>query len=436
MKFLSYSLSIIFLFLISLPLLSLFIMLDDTASFPMNRQLDQLQVNSIENILIEYDPRYLFNSDDQLIELNETESNALLNYFSQQLNNAGFEWVSDSTMVLELLPGSVMLNGTFKIKPNLFGSYLNFEAYFEQTNDTLSLESLRLGDFTIPQFIVQPLLNYGNKELAEYDNYQLFSSVFSSIRQIDLKDHYLAFTLNWESVDFDLLSDQARRILIDQSTHDMLISYQKQLNAVLNEIPQANRSLSLNDLLVPLFNHALENEGDPGEENQAIFLILTCYLLDVLDIEDFVGPESLEPTITRPLRITLESRDDLPRHMIGSAAIAAYADNDLANMLSVFKEVQDSRRNSGFSFSDITANQIGTRIGELAGRNQNTAIQLQRFFSQLEFEIDYMPLVGRPDGISEAEFIDLYGNRNSDVYLNRMAIIETTINQLPIFQGL
>ena len=122
--------------------------------------------------------------------------------------------------------------------------------------------------------------------------------------------------------------------------------------------------------------------------------------------------------------------------MIGSAAIAAYADNDLANMLSVFKEVQDSRRNSGFSFSDITANQIGTRIGELAGRNQNTAIQLQRFFSQLEFEIDYMPLVGRPDGISEAEFIDLYGNRNSDVYLNRMAIIETTINQLPIFQGL
>ena len=46
----------------------------------------------------------------------------------------------------------------------------------------------------------------------------------------------------------------------------------------------------------------------------------------------------------------------------------------MANMLSIYKEVHDSRSNSGFSFSDITANQIGTRIGELA-----TEIRIQHY---------------------------------------------------------
>ena len=158
--------------------------------------------------------------------------------------------------------------------------------------------------------------------------------------------------------------------------------------------------------------------------------------MDELAIEDLVGPEAATTTIPKPLRVTLEARDDLPRHLIASAAIAAYADNDMANILSIYKEVHDSRSNSGFSFSDITANQIGTRIGELATSNQNSAIQLQRFFAEVERESEYMLPVGRPDGISEAEFTAQYGSRSSDAYLNRLETIETAIEQLPIFQRL
>ncbi|MBN4053498.1 hypothetical protein JYT97_01275 [Haliea sp. AH-315-K21] len=428
--------SILVLLLFSLPLLSLFIVLEDTANSPLNRQLDQQQMSSIENMLIEYDPRYLFNSNDQLIELNETESNALLLYFSQQLNSGSFEWLSDSSMLVELLPDSAKLSGSFAIKPNLFGSYLNFEASFEQANGSLFLQEIRLGEFTIPRFILRPFLNYSQQELAKNNNYLLLNSVLASIKRIEIKENYLGLTVNWGTVDINLISEQARRLLIDQTTYNNLITYQRHLISVLNEVPDASRSISLNVLLAPLFSYALENDGDPREENQAIFLILSCYLLDELDIEDLVGSDALETTITRPLRITLESRDDLPRHMIASAAIAAYANNDLANMLSIYKEVQDSRSYSGFSFSDITANQIGSRMGELASTNPNAALQLQRFFSEMELEIDYMPLVGRPDGISEAEFIAQYGNRNSEAYLNRMESIKNTIELLPIFQDL
>jgi hypothetical protein len=435
MKFFSYIFSLFLLLLLSLPLLSLFIALEDTATHPLNRQLNLQQISSIEDMLIEYDPRYLFNNNDQFIELNEAESNALLIYLSQQLNNYNFNWLIDNTMIIELLPDSARLQGSFAIEPNLFGSYLNFEASFEQVENNLILQNLSLGDLNIPGFIFRPFLNYSHQKLANNDNYLLLNLMLTSIRQFEIRDNYLSLTINWTTENFDIVREQARRLLIDQATHNQLITFQNHLAIILNEAPEGTRSISLNTLLAPLFSLAMEASGDPIVENQAILLILSSFLLDELKIEDLVGSEAVVTAISRPLRVTLEARDDLPRHMIASAAIAAYADNDMANILSVYKEVHDSRSYSGFSFSDITANQIGTRIGELATRDQNTALLLQRFFAELELESDYMPLVGRPDGISEAEFISQYGSRSSDAYLNRLEIISTTIEQLPIFQS-
>ncbi len=436
MKFFKYTLSLLLLLLLSIPLLSLFIILEETATYPLNEELSVQQISSIENILIEYDPRYLFNSNDQFIELNEAESNALLVYFSQQLNNYNFDWLTGNAMSVELLPDLISLNGSLAIKPNLFGSYLNFKASFKQAGNSLILQELRLGELKIPNFIFRPFLNYSQKELAGNDNYLLANSMLASIKQFEVNEDYLSLIINWSAENFDLVRDQARRLLIDQTTHNQLINFQNHLSAILNARPKGTRSISLNDLLAPLFNHAMESAGDPIIENQAILLVLSAFLLDELAIEDLVGSEASSATAPRPLRVTLEGRDDLPRHIIASAAVAAYADNDMANMLSIYKEVHDSRSYSGFSFSDITANQIGTRIGEMATSDQNKALQVQRFFAEVELESEYMPPFGRPDGISEAEFTTQYGSRNSDAYLNRLEIIETTIDQLPIFQSL
>lgn len=436
MKFFKYTISSLFLLLFSLPLLGLFIVLEERATYPLNRQLNLEQISSIEDMLIEYDPRYLFNNNDQSIELNEAESNALLIYFSQQLNNNNFDWLTDSAMSVELLPGTIKLAGSFAIKPNLFGRYLNFEASFEELDNKLIMQYLRLGDLKIPELIFRSLLNYSQKELAGNDNYLLLNLMLASIKQLEIRENYLGLTVNWTSNDFDLVREQARRLLIGQTTHNHLITFQNHLTSITTATPPETRSISLNALLAPLFSLALESPGDPVEENQAILLILSAFLLDELAIEDLVGPEAATTTIPKPLRVTLEARDDLPRHVIASAAIAAYADNDMANILSIYKEVHDSRSNSGFSFSDITANQIGTRIGELATSNQNSAIQLQRFFAEVERESEYMLPVGRPDGISEAEFTAQYGSRSSDAYLNRLETIETAIEQLPIFQRL
>ena len=96
---------------------------------------------------------------------------------------------------------------------------------------------------------------------------------------------------------------------------------------------------------------------------------------------------------------------------------------------------QDSRTSSGFSFSDMTANRVGTRLGILSNASESAAENLQRFFAAVEREDSFMPPVGRPDGISEEEFIRRYGSRNSEAYDLRISDIEQEIDELPVFQA-
>tara|TARA_R110000772_G_scaffold15324_12_gene44660 strand:+ start:317 stop:1630 length:1314 start_codon:yes stop_codon:yes gene_type:complete len=436
MKFFAYTCGILLLFLLSLPLLALFVVLEDEARYPINSKLDQEQIASIQEILINYDPRRLANTKAQQISLSEAESNALLVYFSQQINGFGIDWLSDNTLFIELSPGRAVLKGGVVLMPNIFGRHLNFEAQLIQTAENFQLQEFRIADYKIPDFIFRPLLDYSKVQLSRDSDYQLINSVLASVSQFVFDDNYLGLTVNWESGNLADIREQARLLLIDPQTTARLITYQEQLLQAIQSIPATNRSVSLNNLFRPLFSFALNDQDNPREENRAILLILSCYLLDELDLQDLLGPSAAEFTSPRQLRITLENRDDLPRHLIASAAIAAYADDNLANIVSIFKEVQDSRSSSGFSFSDITANLIGTRLGRLSMSDNQTAEQLQLYLSQVPDESAYIPLLGQPDGISEAEFIAIYGNRNSEAYLMRMQSIEQSIAELDIFKEL
>ncbi len=434
MRFFSYSITTAVLLLLSLPLLSLFFILQQEADYTFDKELDQAQLNSIENILVEYDPRYFFNTSQQRIELNEAEINALLLYFTSQGRNRLVSWLTNYTAEIGLRDNTAILSGTIEIQPTYFGSFLNFTAVFQQQNNSLTLQELILGDLKIPAFMFGPLITLSQQELDDNVNYLLLNSLLNAINDIDLRNDYLALGFNWEDGSINSVREQARQILIDQPTRELLISYHRLLITTLETAQSAQSSISLNNLLSPLFEYALQTDGDPRLENQAILLVLSSYLLGELDIEDLIGPDPSLGARSPALRITLENRDDLPRHLVVSAAIAAYADTDLANIVSVYKEIQDSRTNSGFSFSDITADLIGTRIGEMAVQNQNNALQLQRFFSSLESERDYIPRLGQPDGISEAEFIAQYGDRNSEAYRNRIQLIEMSIAELAVFQ--
>ncbi|MEX2367767.1 MAG: hypothetical protein WD601_14285, partial [Pseudohongiellaceae bacterium] len=270
------------------------------------------------------------------------------------------------------------------------------------------------------------------------NNYQLFSYILATVDQVDFETDRVGVKLNWESGNLDNIRNQAQQIFISAEDRERLLYYHDQITAIATAAPAGQARVGLNDFLVPLFDRARERSGrgeDPVADNRALFIAMTTYLTE-LRLEHLLGDSASSLTYPRRLTVVIEGRSDLPQHIVGSAAIAASAGGSVADILSVYKEVHDSRYTSGFSFSDLTANQVGAELGMLATTSPELARQLQILMSESLSETDYMPPVARFDGITEEEFISQYQDRNSAQYQQRLAAIAEEIADRPIFQTL
>jgi hypothetical protein len=212
---------------------------------------------------------------------------------------------------------------------------------------------------------------------------------------------------------------------------------QKRLRAYQEQLVEASRGtkakapLSLAKLIQPLFQLAGERAavGDAVAENRAAILVLTLYL-------NGKGLEVIVPQAERwprpvPHTVTLNGRDDFPKHFIISAALAAYAGEQLSDAIGVYKEVTDSRGGSGFSFNDIAADRAGSRFGEVAVANPASAKKLQEKIGGRLQESDIMPVTADlPEFMPEPEFIRRFGGVGAPAYRQMMAEIERRVAAL------
>jgi uncharacterized protein YfiM (DUF2279 family) len=111
------------------------------------------------------------------------------------------------------------------------------------------------------------------------------------------------------------------------------------------------------------------------------------------------------------VRITLAGRHDLAQHFVISATLAAWSGEPVADAIGLYKELDDARRGSGFSFVDLAADRAGTRFGEILARNPGRlAEQLASGLS----EHDLLPSVGDlPEYLDAERFRREYESPNS-----------------------
>jgi len=110
------------------------------------------------------------------------------------------------------------------------------------------------------------------------------------------------------------------------------------------------------------------------------------------------------------------------------------AGGPLADAVGPYKEIEDSRGGSGFSFNDIATNRAGTRFGEYAA-NPALAQKLQRQLSMGIGEKDIMPATDDlPESLPEKEFLKRFGGIGAPPYKKMMADIERRIAALPLYR--
>ena len=133
-----------------------------------------------------------------------------------------------------------------------------------------------------------------------------------------------------------------------------------------------------------------------------------------------------------PQRVSLNERPDTAEHFLVSAALAAYADTQVADVLGIYKELSDARGGSGFSFNDLAADRAGTRFGERAVA-QRTAQPHQQRLARGVTESDLLPAIADlPEDMQEAEFMRRFGGINGEPYRRLTADIERRLDALPL----
>jgi hypothetical protein len=124
---------------------------------------------------------------------------------------------------------------------------------------------------------------------------------------------------------------------------------------------------------------------------------------------------------------------DFAQHFAISAALAAGAGGPFADAVGIFKEVEDSRRGSGFSFADVAADRAGTRFGEAATGSAASAARLQALARTGLREADVMVAArDLPESMSETEFKRRFGGVDAPPYRRMIAEIDARVDALPL----
>ena len=360
------------------------------------------------------DPSRLKSGSIAIASLDQADLNLAINYFANQYLNGGAR--------LKIDQGRAVIEGTLKLPANPLGRYLNLKIELNQTDKLPQIDYMMLGKLWVPGVLANSVIKNSFAVMDSLIDSQKFHDM---IKSVQFEHQRMSVTYRWQNN----LPAKISGVFLSAQDQNRIETYQRRLS----ELTQGGKSnLNLTALMQPLFQLAKDRSinGEAVAENRAVILVLTFYT-NQRGLNKII-PQS--KTWSRPTsrRVILNDRDDFPKHYLVSAMLAAYAGTPLSDAMGLFKEIEDSRGGSGFSFNDIAADRAGTRMGELAIGNEQWAKKIQLLMVTAKGS-DIMPVTADlPEFLPEAEFKRRFGGIKDESYRQMMGEIERRIAALPI----
>ena len=420
--------ALLVLFVVSL--LSIFVLvavfgIESTPLVEPAKRMSHQDIARIKLLLRQHDPRHLKKQEVRTLLLTERDLNLLLEYAAPHALNANSQ--------VDLQPNGMMVRLTVKLPDNMLGDYLNLTADITDADGSIHIERLTLGGLSLPVWLLEPLLlQIHQVMLARFDEYR---DAVVAIRSYRFNDDHLIVVYQLDPNHIERLRQSGKVFLFPESETHRILAYHEELARISKQY--ASHRLSIDKVLTPLFQLAAARTSEswePQAENRALILTLTMHALG-MNISRFVDVP-LEPPV-RLQQLTVLGRHDLVQHYLVSAALTVSAGSGLAGAMGVFKELDDSRGGSGFSFADLLADRAGIRLAEMAtGTEQQAKLLQQRMSSPLLLESDFMPdTEGLPEGIMELEFKFRYRDLDSKSYRIIEDEIEKRLSRCTVYSS-
>jgi len=394
-----------------------FALVENRPRVEASTRLKPPQVARARALLAEHDPRRLRDGDVRALSLSADELELVLNYVLDQVGGGA----SRVTVGRQRLDAAL----TATLPANPVGRYVNLELGLSEVGAQPLVERLRIGRVSVPSLFVNPLLA-GALRVA-YASAGL-DDPGSILRGVEFVERGIVVHYQWQTA----IADAVRKQLVptEDATrlgefHELLVTLSK----------QGEGPLPLPQLLAPLFDLAATRAagGDPQADNRAALLVVSSYVngrrLDAL------VPAAVDwPAPTRR-SVRLHGRVDLAKHFVNSAALAATGGQAVAQTVGLFKELDDSRGGSGFSFIDLLADEAGTRFGKLATESRVMARALQPRAAAARDDGQWMPEPkGLEEHMSEADFNRRYGGVDGPGYREVLADIARRIDEVALYR--
>ncbi|MDY6969717.1 MAG: hypothetical protein SVR08_13815 [Spirochaetota bacterium] len=323
---------------------------------------------------------------------------------------------------------------TYSLPRNPFGSYLNMTSELSFTFNSISIDKLKIGELPIPGWFAGFMLKLMHKYLQQYDRYQSISQGLKTIKEVRLRKRSMIIVYQWQPDLLNEIQNQSRGMFLPKYEQEHLPFYN---NLIMNiATNNGNKLISLSRVFQILFRQARKNSTSSGNavaENRILIIALTINSVGT-KINRILGMK--KKSGFKRLRLTLLGRQDLAKHFLVSAAITVSAGTGLANLAGIFKEIDDSRGGSGFSFADLSADRAGVRFAQKAVTLEGQAVILQQRMSSTSLrDTDYMPYINNlPEGIMELQFKRKFKDLNSENYHMIDMEIENRISQCKVYK--
>ncbi len=393
--------------------------------------LSHEDVARVKRFLQENDPRRLKPGELKRAVIAGRDLNLLLSYALMQS-----EGKQKAFGQVRFFGNRMQMDITYRLPNNPFGKYLNGSILLVASAGELEIRQLTIGRLTIPRWLIRPGLIFTDWLLRRNDQYQIVKELSGSIKFVAIENEEISIDYLWRPELFRKLRSRGEVYLLTADEKERLRIYAEQLALVSK--PFNGQTVPLSRLMTPLFQLARQRTqrgSNAMDEHRALIFNLAA-----LSIERDMGKlvQSREGNrFPRPnkVRLTLLGRNDLAKHFLVSAAITVSGGTGLANLAGVFKELDDSRQGSGFSFADLAADRAGVRFAELASGSRESALLLQERMAAPVLDTDFMPAIDNlPEGIQELAFKKAYRDLDSETYRAMEAEIDRRINACRVYQ--